>query len=422
MALQHLSICSCFPRVTNPPMKDPQNTRPFPWTRLKTLVFTANSRKPLWKPLLRTLRKKKGHRWPQRLVRLLTPTLRLGFIRYYALEVTYFKSSLDRKLLELLWNKYWVNTLSSSSLLTVRRQPHNVKMFANCLTFWFMAKLLLYNSPGRVGSGCRCGDLLQPNSQKFVFIDFSNRAWFKLFNTVERTFKALLRSAVDHLPRLPGTPSSPRNESLTWIPIVDVDVVSLAWLNSPNRQQGLAKHWAPCHFGGRWIDQMSERSRCSGDGLCQPLHCLLASEVAVGGPLRVIVLQLPFPPKNTAAPWANCSPSSFHSPWPAWQILLPSCYIFCCFWAIGAPAFVVKSCMTLCAFVCVLNGQNSDYTTGQVFDLSEKLEQSEAQLGRGSFMLGLDTHDRKSEDKLAKATRDRSVFLFACLHEKKNFQ
>uniref|UniRef100_A0A8C8YIX8 COP9 signalosome complex subunit 5 n=1 Tax=Prolemur simus TaxID=1328070 RepID=A0A8C8YIX8_PROSS len=39
--------------------------------------------------------------------------------QYYALEVSYFKSSLDRKLLELLWNKYWVNTLSSSSLLTV---------------------------------------------------------------------------------------------------------------------------------------------------------------------------------------------------------------------------------------------------------------------------------------------------------------
>ena len=39
--------------------------------------------------------------------------------RYYSLEVSYFKSSLDRKLLEMLWNKYWVNTLSSSSLLTV---------------------------------------------------------------------------------------------------------------------------------------------------------------------------------------------------------------------------------------------------------------------------------------------------------------
>ena len=39
--------------------------------------------------------------------------------QYYALDVSYFKSSLDKKLLDCLWNKYWVNTLSSSSLLTV---------------------------------------------------------------------------------------------------------------------------------------------------------------------------------------------------------------------------------------------------------------------------------------------------------------
>ena len=38
--------------------------------------------------------------------------------QYYALEVTYFKSTLDRRLLDSLWNKYWVNTLSSYSLLT----------------------------------------------------------------------------------------------------------------------------------------------------------------------------------------------------------------------------------------------------------------------------------------------------------------
>jgi len=37
---------------------------------------------------------------------------------YYPLEISYFKSSMDRRLLESLWNKYWVNTLSSSSLLT----------------------------------------------------------------------------------------------------------------------------------------------------------------------------------------------------------------------------------------------------------------------------------------------------------------
>ncbi|KAI3468433.1 hypothetical protein Pfo_025096 [Paulownia fortunei] len=36
---------------------------------------------------------------------------------YYALNITYFKSSLDCHLLDLLWNKYWVNNLSSSPLL-----------------------------------------------------------------------------------------------------------------------------------------------------------------------------------------------------------------------------------------------------------------------------------------------------------------
>ncbi len=38
---------------------------------------------------------------------------------YYPLDITYFKSALDRRLLDSLWNKYWVNTLSSTSLLTV---------------------------------------------------------------------------------------------------------------------------------------------------------------------------------------------------------------------------------------------------------------------------------------------------------------
>ena len=41
--------------------------------------------------------------------------------RYYALDVSYFKSILDKSLLEFLWNRYWVNTLSSSNLLTVSR-------------------------------------------------------------------------------------------------------------------------------------------------------------------------------------------------------------------------------------------------------------------------------------------------------------
>ncbi|KAA8912883.1 JAB1/Mov34/MPN/PAD-1 ubiquitin protease-domain-containing protein [Sphaerosporella brunnea] len=40
--------------------------------------------------------------------------------RYYALEVSHFKSSLDTKLLDLLWNKYWVATLSQNPLLNNR--------------------------------------------------------------------------------------------------------------------------------------------------------------------------------------------------------------------------------------------------------------------------------------------------------------
>lgn len=35
---------------------------------------------------------------------------------YYELPVSYFNSSLDTKLLNFLWNKYWVSTLSSSPL------------------------------------------------------------------------------------------------------------------------------------------------------------------------------------------------------------------------------------------------------------------------------------------------------------------
>lgn len=39
---------------------------------------------------------------------------------YYPLTVSHYKSSLDGKLLEALWNKYWVQTLSSSPLISNR--------------------------------------------------------------------------------------------------------------------------------------------------------------------------------------------------------------------------------------------------------------------------------------------------------------
>ena len=39
---------------------------------------------------------------------------------YYPLEISHYKSSLDAKLLEALWNKYWVQTLSASPLISNR--------------------------------------------------------------------------------------------------------------------------------------------------------------------------------------------------------------------------------------------------------------------------------------------------------------
>ncbi|KAB5558559.1 COP9 signalosome complex subunit 5 [Coniochaeta sp. 2T2.1] len=40
--------------------------------------------------------------------------------KYYPLEVEHFKSTLDDRLLESLWNRYWVQTLSQNPLLTNR--------------------------------------------------------------------------------------------------------------------------------------------------------------------------------------------------------------------------------------------------------------------------------------------------------------
>ncbi|KAJ1830366.1 COP9 signalosome catalytic subunit rri1 [Coemansia sp. RSA 2706] len=38
--------------------------------------------------------------------------------KYYPLDVSYFKSTLDQRLMERLWRKHWVNTLSQSPLIT----------------------------------------------------------------------------------------------------------------------------------------------------------------------------------------------------------------------------------------------------------------------------------------------------------------
>lgn len=40
---------------------------------------------------------------------------------YYPLKIEIFKTQTDEKLLDLLWNKYWVATLSQSNIISVSR-------------------------------------------------------------------------------------------------------------------------------------------------------------------------------------------------------------------------------------------------------------------------------------------------------------
>lgn len=49
---------------------------------------------------------------------------------------------------------------------------------------------------------------------------------------------------------------------------------------------------------------------------------------------------------------------------------------------------------------------NSEYTTGQIYDLADKLETWDNQMGRGAYVMGHEGADKKSDDKLSKATTD----------------
>ncbi len=57
---------------------------------------------------------------------------------------------------------------------------------------------------------------------------------------------------------------------------------------------------------------------------------------------------------------------------------------------------------------------NDDYLTGQIFDLSEKLEQSEPQVSR--YVLSADLTEKRVEDKLSKATKDSNKTTIEVLH------
>ena len=52
--------------------------------------------------------------------------------------------------------------------------------------------------------------------------------------------------------------------------------------------------------------------------------------------------------------------------------------------------------------------------SGQISDLSEKLELAEQQVNRSRFVLDSAGSEKKGEDKLAKACKDAYVFSLLC--------
>ena len=60
--------------------------------------------------------------------------------QYYQVDVEIFKSSLNNELLALLWNKYWVNTLSQSPLISVS---------VGCYPIYKLQRRML--TPSRIG-------------------------------------------------------------------------------------------------------------------------------------------------------------------------------------------------------------------------------------------------------------------------------
>ncbi|KAK3692193.1 JAB1/Mov34/MPN/PAD-1 ubiquitin protease-domain-containing protein [Podospora appendiculata] len=71
--------------------------------------------------------------------------------RYYALEVEHFKSTLDTKLLELLWNKYWVQTLAQNPLLSNRDYGSSQMLDLGCKVH--EVALMVGRTAGRGGGG-----------------------------------------------------------------------------------------------------------------------------------------------------------------------------------------------------------------------------------------------------------------------------
>lgn len=90
---------------------------------------------------------------------------------YYKLDISYFKSSLDVKLLELLWNKYWVSTLSHSSLVANHEYATQQIRDISLKTAKATEKLIQSNNLNQINSHARGG-----NTSQYQMLTSSNKS------------------------------------------------------------------------------------------------------------------------------------------------------------------------------------------------------------------------------------------------------
>lgn len=69
--------------------------------------------------------------------------------QYYSLDVSFFKTSTDAYLLDLLWNKYWANMLSASPLLAMYDLTNGqVADIGMCCSLLILKHLVSWIYPG----------------------------------------------------------------------------------------------------------------------------------------------------------------------------------------------------------------------------------------------------------------------------------
>jgi COP9 signalosome complex subunit 5 len=136
--------------------------------------------------------------------------------RYYSLEVSHFKSSLDSHLLELLWNKYWVQTLSQSPLFTNREYSskqmldlsQKIKQTATTISRGSKS-LLIGNQPGG------------PQLEKIVR-DSNKIAGEEMMGLMAGDVKAKLFNGLGEAARVPGGVKTDGKD----VPVISASAVS----------------------------------------------------------------------------------------------------------------------------------------------------------------------------------------------------